>query len=177
VHKTRLAKLNDIDNITELIVLSARKLGGEYYDKSTIGHALKGAFGVDTQLIKDNTYYVIQQNEQIIACGGWSYRKTLFGSDTNNIRNPEKLDVKIDAAKIRAFFIHPNFARQGLGKIILDKCESKAKQYGFTQIQLMSTLSGIKFYKKSGYVGQDFIFHSMYNNNTIKFLPMQKRLD
>lgn len=170
----RLATCDDIQEISQLIKLSARKLGGEFYDKSTVEGALKGAFGVDTQLIKDKTYYVIETNKQIIACGGWSYRNTLFGSDTNTIRDPKKLNPKAEAAKIRAFFIHPDLARQGLGKVLLDKCESKAQKYGFIKTQLMSTLSGIAFYKKNGYQGDEYVYHDMGNRKKIKFLPMQK---
>lgn len=173
----RLANFDDIDKISQLIQLSARKLGGEFYDKKTIESALQGAFGVDTQLIKDQTYYVIENNDCLIACGGWSYRKTLFGSDTNNLRNPAKLDPQTQAAKIRAFFIHPNFARQGLGNELLKTCESKAKDYGFLQCQLMSTLSGINFYQKNGYQGNGYIYHSMDRDNKIKFLPMTKILN
>lgn len=172
----RLATIHDIDNISRLIQLSARKLGGEFYDQNTIELALKGAFGVDTQLIKDQTYYVIESENTIIACGGWSYRKTLFGSDSNNIRNPEKLNPKTEAAKIRAFFIHPDFSRQGLGKLLLSECENQAKLHGFTQCQLMSTLSGVDFYQKNGYQGNDYIYHNMDNKNQIQFLPMAKFL-
>ena len=122
----RYAKLEDVDAITKLIALSARQLGGQFYDKNTIESALKSAFGVDTQLIKDQTYFVIEKNSQLIACGGWSYRKTLFGSDDNNLRDPERLNPKTDAAKIRAFFIHPDYARQGLGNRIIQHCEQEA---------------------------------------------------
>ena len=172
----RLANKDDTDEISILIENSARVLGGEFYDIKTIEKALKGAFGVDSQLIKDKTYYLIHQNKQLVACGGWSYRETLFGSDTVENRSPRKLDVKSEAAKIRAFFIHPKFARQGLGKLILEQCESEAKRYGFTHIQLMSTLSGVDFYKKNGFIGKEHIIHKMENNSSIKFLPMNKTL-
>lgn len=176
MNKLRLAQLNDVDEISQLIQLSARKLGAKYYDDNTIEIALTGAFGVDTQLIKDHTYYIITQNQTMIACGGWSFRQTLFGSDDTKIRNPKKLDPKIDAAKIRAFFIHPKFARQGLGNILLDECESQALNYGFSKCQLMSTLSGIDFYKKNGYQGDEYIYYEMDKVSKIKFLPMTKKL-
>ena len=172
----RLAQFSDHDAITGLITLSARQLGGEFYDENTIETALKGAFGLDTQLIKDQTYYLIYNDEQLIGCGGWSFRKTLFGSDSNNIRNPDKLNPKTEAAKIRAFFIHPDFARQGLGLMLLNRCEDKAKENGFSKTQLMSTLSGISFYQRNGYVGDKYIFHRMDDQNEIKFLPMLKNL-
>ena len=174
----RLAAVDDIEEITKLIQLSARKLGSDFYAKETIESALKGAFGVDTQLIKDKTYYVITTTDyEIIACGGWSFRKTLFGSDTNNTRNAKKLNPKTDAAKIRAFFIHPNHARTGLGYQLLVHCEQKARNQGFKHSQLMSTLSGVDFYKKNGYRGDKYIYHSMNDSGEIKFLPMIKSLD
>ena len=176
MNKIRLAHLEDTDEITKLIETSARVLGGEFYDKKTIEKALKGAFGVDTQLIKDKTYYLISQDNKLVACGGWSFRETLFGSDAIENRSPRKLDVKTESAKIRAFFIHPKYARQGLGKIILEQCETEAIKQGFTSIQLMSTLSGVKFYEKNGYIGKNHIFHKMDNKSPIKFLPMQKDL-
>lgn len=175
-YKIRLAKLNDIDNITYLIKLSARKLAGLFYNKETVESALKGAFGVDTQLIKDHTYYLICNKKEIIACGGWSFRKTLFGSDTNNLRDAQKLNPKTEAAKIRAFFIHPEYVRQGLGLQLLNLCEERASNQGFKQTQLMSTLSGIDFYKNNGYQGDEYIYHNMDNSNKIKFLPMTKSL-
>jgi GNAT superfamily N-acetyltransferase len=173
----RLARLEDSDEISALIELSARQLGGKFYDDNTIENALKGAFGVDTQLIKDETYYVICVNEtKIIACGGWSFRQTLFGSDSNNLRDPQKLNPQTDAVKIRAFFIHPQYARQGLGKQLLHQCESQAMKAGFNQTQLMSTLSGVDFYQKHGYVGKNHIDHKMNYGSFIKFLPMTKPL-
>jgi N-acetylglutamate synthase-like GNAT family acetyltransferase len=173
----RHATVADIKAISQLIKLSARQLGAVFYDSKTIETALTGAFGVDTQLIDDQTYYVISNsNNELIACGGWSYRKTLFGSDSNNIRNSSKLDPANEAAKIRAFFIHPEHARKGLGKQLLNICEQQAKKHGFSQTQLMSTLSGIDFYKKNGYRGEKYIFHPMNTTETIKFLPMTKQL-
>jgi len=172
----RLAQIDDIESISELIQLSARKLAGQFYDSTTIEQALKGAFGVDTQLIKDKTYFVMTSKSKIIACGGWSFRKTLFGSDNNNLRDSEKLDPQIEAAKIRAFFIHPSNSRMGLGEHLLKSCEQAAITYGFSKIQLMSTLSGIDFYRKHGYSGKSYIFHDMGNGHKIKFLPMEKSL-
>jgi len=172
----RLAETADTNAIKQLIEVSARKLGGQFYKKTTIEQALKGAFGVDSQLIQDRTYYVVLKQNQFIACGGWSFRKTLFGSDTNNLRNPAKLNPETEAAKIRAFFIHPDYSRQGLGKKLLNICESAAKNHGFKQCQLMATLSGIDFYRKNAYFGDKYIEHSMNKSDKITFLPMQKNL-
>ncbi len=172
----RLAEHSDSESITTLIKLSARKLGVEFYQPEIIESALKGAFGVDTQLIKDRTYYVIEDNKNLIACGGWSFRKTLFGSDSNNSRDSAKLNPETEAAKIRAFFIHPDYARLGLGKTLLNTCEQQVQQAGFRETQLMSTLSGIKFYEKNGYIGKKFTMHKMNDGTDIKFFPMNKVL-
>ena len=172
----RYAKLSDINAITKLIALSARTLGGEFYKNDTIESALKSAFGVDTQLIKDQTYFVIEKNLQLIACGGWSYRKTLFGSDNSNLRDPEKLNSKTGTAKIRAFFIHPDYARQGFGTQIIKHCEQEASKHGFNTIELMGTLSGVSFYEKHGYHGDKTIAYTMNDNSSIEFLPMMKKL-
>lgn len=170
----RPATSQDIGSISELIKLSAQQLGGKFYDTDTIKWALTGAFGVDTQLIKDKSYYVITDKQQLVGCGGWSFRKTLFGSDSNNLRDPDKLNPQTDAAKIRAFFIHPSYARMGLGKVLLETCENEAKKHEFTRTELMSTLSGIQFYKKNGYIGSEYINHDMGQGHFIQFLPMHK---
>ncbi len=175
-HNLRLAQVSDSDGISNLIKLSARELGGKFYTSQTIESALKGAFGLDSQLIEDQSYYVIESNTQIIACGGWSFRKTLFGSNSNKLRNSNKLNPKTDSAKIRAFFIHPDFSRLGLGKVILSTCETQAKTHGFAKCQLMATLSGIDFYHKNAYRGKDYVYHHMDDKNKIEFLPMSKTI-
>lgn len=175
--RLRLASISDVKEISKLIKLSARVLGIKFYSSNTIEAALKGAFGVDTQLLHDQTYYVVEDEDQaLLACGGWSYRKTLFGSDENNFRNPAELDPETDAAKIRAFFIHPNFTRQGLGKIILQKGEEKARLKGFTKLELMATLPGVDFYQKHSYRGESYILHYMTPSDSIQFLQMSKLL-
>ena len=110
-------------------------------------------------LIEDGTYFVAVADDIIIGCGGWSKHKTLFGGDQFSNRNAGLLDPRFEAAKIRAFFVHPNFARQGIGRAILDRCEVEAARKGFISLELMSTLPGVEFYIACGYVATDPIFY------------------
>ena len=123
----RKANLDDGPAIEELIALSARALSVQDYSPEQIEGALQGAFGLDTQLVKDETYFVVETKGVIIGCGGWSKRRTLFGGDRREARDPEELDPETDPAKIRAFFVHPNWARKGIGRAILGRCESEAQ--------------------------------------------------
>ena len=112
----------------------------------------------------------------MIGCGGWSRRKTLFGGDKEGSRNPEELDPEIDPAKIRAFFVHPDWVRKGVGKMIFEKCESESRIYGFKSLELMSTLPGIKFYQSCGFKGGDYVEYKLPSGINITFLPMRKKL-
>jgi len=108
----------------------------------------------------------------IIGCGGWSKRKTVFGGDQLSKRDAGLLDPRFEPAKIRAFFIHPNFARQGIGRAILDRCELDAASHGFISLELMSTLPGVQFYRACGYVATDPIFYDA--GVALEFVPMKK---
>src|SRR5688500_8082696 len=115
----RNATIEDVGALGELIGASARELGKRDYTLQQIEAALKGAWGVDRQLIVDKTYFVVEAEKKLVGCGGWSRRKTLFGSDAHAGREPELLDPRKDAARIRAFFVHPDFARRGIGRKLL----------------------------------------------------------
>jgi len=136
--------------------------------------ALRGAFGVDTQLIRDGTYFVIESAGRIAGCGGWSRRRTLFGSDQRADRDATELDPAKDAAKIRAFFIHPDFARRGLGTALLARCEREAVAHGFRRFELMATLPGVRLYQARGYVPQPQIRWPVGDGVEIEFVPMSK---
>src|SRR5689334_16175042 len=120
--RVRLAVLEDVPALNRLVKKSARGLASDDYTAAQIEAALKSAWGVDTQLIRDQTYFVVEDGNRPVACGGWSRRRTLFGSDAQSGREPELLDPRDSAARIRAFFVHPQFARQGLGKLLLETC-------------------------------------------------------
>ena len=131
-------------------------------------------------MIDDATYFVIEEgdgeNDRIVAAGGWSYRKTLFGSDQAGIRNAEHIDPATDAAKIRAFFVDPDCTRRGLASQLLNACERAARDAGYRQVELMATLPGQRLYQSRGYVSALSILHDLGEGVTIKFVPMSKRL-
>jgi GNAT superfamily N-acetyltransferase len=172
----RPAVLEEIPLLQELIARSIRTLGADDYTPAQIEGALRGAFGVDTQLIRDRTYFVIELDGAIVGCGGWSYRQTLFGGDARAERDPAVLDPATDAAKIRAFFIDPNHSRKGLGAALLDHCEDAARQQGFSHCELMGTLPGVRLYAARGYVAMPSIRYPVGPDVTIEFVPMRKRI-
>jgi GNAT superfamily N-acetyltransferase len=172
----RPAQNEDIDQIDHLISLSAHQLSRGYYSREQVEGALMGVFGVDTQLIKDQTYFVIEENGQMLACGGWSYRATLFGNDHLSARDPRRLDPETEAAKIRAFFVHPDHARRGLGKYLLQYCEQCAREAGFKKAELGATLPGKELYEKFGYQPGPQVDHLMENGLYLQVIPMSKKL-
>ena len=148
----RLADENDVPSLEKLIPLSVRALQSPYYSAAQMEAALGPVFGVDRQLIKDGTYFVVEQAGQIIGCGGWSKRRASFGSDQHqNPADSEQLNPKQDAARIRAFFVHPDWARRGIGRSILFACEAAARAAGFTRLELVATLAGEPLYAAFGY--------------------------
>jgi GNAT superfamily N-acetyltransferase len=175
-HALRPATLADKPAIVALIARSARELSRGDYTPAQVEGALKGAFGVDTQLIVDGTYFVVEQAGALIACGGWSYRRTLFGGDARANRDATDLDPAVDAAKIRAFFVDPGHARRGLGRLLLEHCERLAAGHGFTRCELMATLPGIRLYEAFGYRRGERIEYPVGDGLTIAFVPMTKTL-
>jgi GNAT superfamily N-acetyltransferase len=171
----RLATADDRAELEALIALSARELGAGDYSAAQTEGALRGAFGVDTQLICDGTYFVVEHRGQLVGCGGWGRRRTLFGGDARPDRDAAELDPRRDAAKIRAFFVHPGFARRGIGAAILERCERDAMAHGFTRFELMATLPGVRLYAARGYVAGDPLEWPVGDGVTIGFVPMTKR--
>jgi GNAT superfamily N-acetyltransferase len=174
--KIRCATRGDTPALTDLIRLSALRLGATDYTTEQIEGALRGAFGVDTLLIDDGTYFVAAIGDQLVACGGWSPRRTLFGTDGRVDRDASPLDPKTDAARIRAFFVHPDFARRGIGRALVDRCESAAVMAGFKSAELMATLPGVRLYAACGYVGGAPVEYPLPAGGTIRFVPMRKAL-
>jgi len=172
----RKANLDDREAIGRLIIESARNLSREDYSEQQIEAAILTVFGVDTDLILDGTYFVADSSGMLIGCGGWSKRRTLFGGDRFASRDSSELDTKLEAAKIRAFFIHPEYARKGIARAILSECESEARAYGFRSIELMATLPGLKLYKACGYEGDRRVEYEIGDGIGIEFVPMRKDL-
>ena len=158
----RLATAADIPVLRELIAASVRGLQAQDYTPSQLESALRTVYGVDSQLIADGTYFAVETQTHkgqktdrgqtiIVGCGGWSKRKTLYGGDVWMAREDTLLNPVIDAAKIRAFFVHPSWARRGIGGLILDACESAAIAAGFRRLEMGATLTGVPFYLARGY--------------------------
>jgi len=172
----RNATLDEREVLQDLIARSARELSAADYRPEQVEGALRGAFGVDSQLIIDGTYFVVEDDGVIVGCGGWSFRKTLFGGDKRAERDAAVLDPRTDPAKIRAFFVDPAHARRGVGTMLLEKCESEARLRGFSRVELMSTLPGIRLYSARGYSGVQQVTHEVSPGVVIEFLPMSKAI-
>jgi GNAT superfamily N-acetyltransferase len=172
----RKATLDDRPAIERLIGDSARGLSSGDYTEAQVEAALGGAFGVDSELIRDETYFVAEVDGRIVGCGGWSRHATLFGGDAQPRRRSELLDPERDAARIRAFFVHPEWARRGIGRAILERCEAEARAHGFRSAELLSTLPGERFYRALGYQGEERVEHHLRDGVPIDFVPMRKEL-
>lgn len=147
----RQAVLADVPALERLIPESVRALQNGDYTHEQMEGALGTVFGVDRQLIRDGTYFVVEDQAAIIACGGWSKRRTPFGSDHTPAKDDTVLDPLREAAKIRAFFVHPSYARRGIGAKLLDACEAACKAHGFTRLELTATLTGERLYARYGF--------------------------
>jgi GNAT superfamily N-acetyltransferase len=172
----RPATAADSAQIQELIGRSIRALGAADYSAEQIESALKGAFGLDSQLVADGTYFVVESEGRLVGCGGWSYRRTLFGGDARADRDAGALDPKVDAAKIRAFFVDPAAARQGIGTALLERCESEAGRRGFQRTEMMATLPGVRLYEARGYIPGARVHYPLPSGLSIDFVPMSKEL-
>ena len=170
----RRATASDAAALSDVIAKSARGLSVGYYEPEEVEAALCGAFGVDSQLVEDGTYFVATAGDAIVGCGGWSRRRTLFGGDAFSVRDATPLDPATDAARIRAFFVLPSHARRGIGRAILHRCESEAAAMGFFRFALMATLPGVEFYTALGYVADEPLVYDLGHGRTIRFVPMQK---
>jgi GNAT superfamily N-acetyltransferase len=173
-YQLRKAARADRSDLERLIARSARALAGRDYRSEQIEAALSGAFGVDTQLIDDGTYFLAELECNFVGCGGWSRRRTLFGGDAHAQRDAGELDPAIDAARIRAFFVDPDYARCGIGRALLEQCEAEARAQGFTSFELMSTLTGMPLYLALGYQCGDLIRYRLAADLMIEFVPMRK---
>ena len=171
----RPARADEIPLLEALIVRSARALSRSDYSEAEIEALIAHIFGVDSEVVADGTYLVAEVDGQIAGCGGWSRRRTLFGGDRCAARENGLLDPAVDAARIRAFFVDPAFARRGVGKAILAACEAAAVAAGFRELALMATLPGVPFYAAEGFVGEQEV-HVLAADMQIRFCPMMKKV-
>jgi GNAT superfamily N-acetyltransferase len=153
--RLRLAQTSDIPALEDLIARSARQLSVSYYTPAQIEAAISHVFGVDSQLIADQTYFVIERDGRPAACGGWSRRRTLYGADRTKKGPDPLLDPRTEPARIRAFFVDPGMARRGLGRWLLDECAEASRAAQFRALELISTLPGEPLYLAYGFAVTD----------------------
>lgn len=179
--RLRIAIADDVPVLRELIDLSVRRLQAGDYTPAQIELALQAVFGVDSQLIADGTYLVAESCEEanaptVVGCGGWSKRKTLFGGDRWSQREPALLDPARDAAKIRSFFVHPAWARRGIGSMILKGCEEAAAAAGFSRCEMAATLTGVKLFQTRGYVAIEPLAVPLGDGSSLPVVRMGKQI-
>jgi GNAT superfamily N-acetyltransferase len=190
--RIRQAVPADIPVLRSLIDASVRGLQAQDYTSAQIESALATVYGVDTQLIADGTYFVAEAGESvgaavpavqestmeatIVGCGGWSKRKTLYGGDQWMGREAALLDPQRDAAKIRAFFVHPARARRGIGSMILEACEGAALAAGFRRFEMGATLTGVPLYQARGYVAQENLEVPLPDGQSLPIVRMEKKV-
>ncbi len=146
----RLARCDDMPALAALMEAAIAELQKPFLDPAQIA-ASRAIMGLDTQLIGDGTYFVVEQAGALAGCGGWSRRATLYGGDSSPGRDAALLDPAHDAARVRAMYTHPAFVRRGVGRLILSLCEAAARAEGFTRAELMATLAGEPLYRACGY--------------------------
>jgi GNAT superfamily N-acetyltransferase len=149
--QVRTAVDADLPALRALMALSIDQLQVGFLSPAQIV-ASRAVMGLDTQLVTDGTYFVVESEGELAGCGGWSRRATLYGGDhSTKLRDPAPLDPARDAARIRAMYTHPAFARRGVGRMILAACETAARAEGFSRLELMATMSGVPLYEACGY--------------------------
>ena len=180
----RKAKLSDVPALASLVNDSARGLSHLDYSSTQIDAAIGTVWGVDEELIRDSTFFLAEvpdvsasnaSKTRIVGCGGWSKRSKLFGASSKNEMS-KLLDPETDASRIRAFFVHPDWARKGIGKKIITLCEIEARQAGFKRMELMATLPGYRLYRACGYLGDTQVECGSNKDNTHLCVPMHKEL-
>ena len=175
----RCATPADIPALKTLIDRSVRTLQARDYSPAQIEGALGTVFGVDSRLIADGTYFAAEAGgfyeKLIVGYGGWSKRKTLFGSDQGSGREDDLLDPRRDNARIRAFFVRPDWARRGIGSMILQACECAAIEAGFTGFELGATITGERLYRVRGYHAIERIEVPLANGASLPIIRMSKR--
>ncbi len=172
----RLATLADIQSLNHLIDLSVRGLSLGFYTPNQIESAIKYVFGVDSQLVKDGTYYIAEADGLTIGCGGWSKRNTLYGGDQHKDIADPLLNPETDAARIRAFFVHPDYARKGVGKHLIKVCETAGIESGFKKFELGATLPGVSLYLAMGYHKIELIKQPLPDGEILEIVKMSKKV-
>ena len=170
----RLAAAEDIAELEQLIPQSVRALQAGWYTAEQMQGALGSVFAVDSQLIRDGTYFVAEADRVLVGCGGWSRRRTLFGGDRLKVGEDPPLDPARDAARIRAFFVRPGWERRGIGSEIMRRCEAAVRSAGFARVEIVATLVGEKLYARFGYSVVERYEVALKNGHGLPVVRMQK---
>ena len=173
----RLATIEDLDALREVMRRSIEALQNDFLtpEQVRVSHTV---MGLDTQLIEDGTYFMVERDGRIAGCGGWSWRSTLYGGDESLVsREPEALDPATDAARIRAMYTDPDFARQGVGRIVMRLCEEAARNAGFETATMMATMAGVPLYEACGYVQVEPVLSAPVDGIRVPLVRMEKRID
>jgi GNAT superfamily N-acetyltransferase len=174
--RLRAAEPSDSAALGALIERSARALSAGFYTERETEAAIRYVFGVDSQIIADGTYFVVEESAHIVGCGGWSRRSTLYGGDQRPVGARDLLDPMTEAAKIRAFFVDPEHARRGIGRLLLDACTEAARAAGFSRLELMATLPGVPFYAANGFAEEARVTDMLPDGTALRFVRMARVL-
>lgn len=174
--RIRLATVADVPALAALIPLAVRRLSHDCYTSQQIESFIAHAAGIDSQLIADGTFFAAEIDGHLVGCGGWSRRQKIFGGDNVSSTTDDVLDPATDAARIRAFFVHPDFARRGIGADILEHCARAAREAGFHRLELLGTLPGQKLYQACGFGVEEYVDHVLPDGVTIRWVKMGRDL-
>ena len=172
----RLATELDLPRLHALMTRSIEHLQDDFLTPEQVRASHK-VMGLDSQLVADRTYFMVEEDGALAGCGGWSFRTTLYGGDDSVVaREPARLDPASDAAKVRAMYTDPSFARRGIGRMVLGLCEGAARDAGFKRVELMGTMSGVPLYTACGYVGVEEVLSAPIDGVQVPLLRMEKPL-
>jgi GNAT superfamily N-acetyltransferase len=171
----RLATIEDLGALREVMRRSIETLQDSFLTPEQV-HASRKVMGLDTQLVKDGTYFVVECGGRIAGCGGWSWRSTLYGGDSSAVpREPRALDPT-EPARIRAMYTDPDFTRRGVGRLVLHLCEAAALQAGFHRATMMATMAGVPLYEACGYVPVESVRDAIVDGIAVPLVRMEKAL-
>lgn len=173
---SRIATLDDLEALHAVMARSIAQNQSEFLTPAQV-EASNKVMGLDSQLVKDGTYFMVESNGRVAGCGGWSFRATLYGGDDSVVaREPERLNPATDAAKVRAMYTDPDFVRKGIGSRILGLCEAAAKEAGFARVELMATAAGVPLYRAQGYESVEDLQFAQIGDVEVPLLRMEKQL-
>lgn len=172
----RIARIEDLDRLRALMTRAIEALQHGFLTPEQVRASHK-VMGLDTQLVKDGTYFLVEEDGKLAGCGGWSWRATLYGGDDSVVaREPAPLDPACDAAKVRAMYTDPAFVRRGIGRKVLGLCEEAARQAGFSRAEMMATMAGVPLYSACGYRPVEEIESAPIDGVRVPLVRMEKSL-